>query len=157
MVKRVEAELGVSLTDEDLRGDLPYVLQVFLHEVCHAALGKRVPSLRKPYDPAVDLIDEVVVRLLEDELGAGLGFPIHTPEEHAREIATLNPPVQVSPEQYRHLQRKWIATSVYAELTADGTREEPCAAHPDALVAPAARLLVEALFPRLASFLYSAG
>lgn len=107
VVELVEAELGVALTDEDLRGDLPYVLQVFLHEACHAALGKRVPSLREPCSPELDLVAEVMVLLLEDELGTRLGLPIHTVEEHVREIAALTPPVQVSADHYRHLQRKW--------------------------------------------------
>jgi hypothetical protein len=50
-------------------------------------------------------VDEVVARLIEDQMAGELGLYRHTPEQQVHELSSY--PVRVTVEQYTHLRAQW--------------------------------------------------
>jgi hypothetical protein len=105
IIRRVEVEFDLKLTDADFADGREEIAHIFLHEACHAALAQRVPWIRDLPQEQHTALDEILARILEDHMAGLLGLPAHTPAEHVRELAMY--PVHVTIEQYRHLQRAW--------------------------------------------------
>jgi len=107
IIAGIEASFGVRISDEELLGDMPHVVHVLLHEACHAALARHVGRIAETDHPAWDQAIEVVAQIMEGEVAAGLGLPLHPPEEHVREIQALGMAKELAPTHYEHLRRRW--------------------------------------------------
>jgi hypothetical protein len=105
ILARVEAELGVRLTDDDFAAGREEIEHILLHEACHAAVANRAPWVRDLPEEQHTAMDEVVARLVEDSLATQLGLLAHTPEEHVKEL--LRYPIEITVEQYEHLRTQW--------------------------------------------------
>ena len=105
ILREVESVLGMQLTDEDFADGRDEIVHIFLHEACHAAVSNRVPWIHELNDNEHTVLDEVLARLLEGEIGLGLGLTVHTPEECVRELRHY--PVKITLEQYECLQAEW--------------------------------------------------
>ena len=105
IIRQIESALGLRLTDQDFADGREEVLHVFLHESCHAAVSHAAPWIHDLDDRDHTALDELPVRLLEEEIGRALGLFVHTPEEQVRELARY--PVMMTVEQYGHLRRRW--------------------------------------------------
>jgi hypothetical protein len=105
IVRQIESALDLRLKDQDFAHGQEEILHVFLHEACHAAVCHAVPWIHDLDERAHTALDEILARLLEEEIGLALGLFVHTPEEPVRELARY--PVAITVEQYEHLHRRW--------------------------------------------------
>jgi hypothetical protein len=105
ILKHVEAELDLQLTENDLADGWDDIAHVFLHETCHAALAHAAPWVLDLPDEQHTAVDEVVARLIEDQMARQLGLYVHTPEQHVHELGGY--PVHITVEQYTHLRDRW--------------------------------------------------
>lgn len=106
-LEEVERAVGVRLADEKVEERGRQALPVFLHELLHEAVDQAFPGLFDPRDPKADLVGEVLVRVLEDEIGRKLGLTGHTPEEHLAELAGVFPHLRLSVKDYEELTEHW--------------------------------------------------
>ena len=71
-------------------------------------VSNRLPWIHELGESAHTALDEVLARLLEEEIGLTLGLAVHTSEEQVHELRRY--PVNITVEQYEHLQRQWQQT-----------------------------------------------
>lgn len=105
ILNHVEAALDLQLTSDDLQEGYPDIAHVFLHEVCHAALAHAAPWVIDLPGEQHTAVDEVVARLIEDEMASSLGMFVHSPKQHVHELGGY--PVRITVTQYGHLRDKW--------------------------------------------------
>lgn len=108
-LEEVEKAVGVRLAEGKVEERGRQALPVFLHELLHEALDQAFPGFFDPRDPKADLVGEILVRILEDEIGLKLGFSGHTPEEHLAELAAVFPNLQLTVKDYQELAEHWRA------------------------------------------------
>jgi len=106
-VQKVEELLGVRLSPAEVKERKKQVLAVLVHELLHAAIAKALPELSSPEKFEVDVANELLVRILEDELVQRLGLPGHTPEEHVQELSRLFPDFSLSVSEFLELKKLW--------------------------------------------------
>ncbi|HAZ27566.1 TPA: hypothetical protein DCY65_05420 [Candidatus Acetothermia bacterium] len=109
IVRHVEECLGVPLSNAVVRDCIPDVAHVFLHELCHAALGETVPwashAAEPELEPVVDEAVEVAALILERSLSVGLGLAVHPREEVVAALASY--PVPLTPSEFADLEDAW--------------------------------------------------
>ena len=109
VVRQIEADFDVQLTDEDIAAYQHAEIHEFLHEMCHSVIAHYVPWINDIKGQERIAVDEGLARLLETETGSRLGLLVHTPEEHIRELSNYRYkyPVEITIEQYAHLKAEW--------------------------------------------------
>ena len=105
IIQRLEAEMDVRLTDKDFADGRNEIIHVFLHEACHAAVSNSVSWIHDLPDEQHTALDEILARLLENQMSLLLGHSAHTPEEHIHELSMY--PVKIMIEQWNYLSTKW--------------------------------------------------
>lgn len=106
-VQKVEELFGVRLSPAEVEDRKKQVLAVLVHELLHAAVAKAFPKLSSPEKFEVDVANELLVRILEDELVQRLGLPGHTPEEHVQELSRLFPDFPLGVSEFLELKKLW--------------------------------------------------
>ncbi len=109
-LRHVEQAWEVKFAQHELDEPSQAAVHVFLHELLHLLLEKKVPWVCDPTSPHLDLANEVVVRILEDELGAVLGLAVHAPEEHVHDAALVQSGLPLTPQKYEEWARAWRTT-----------------------------------------------
>lgn len=105
IIHRLEAEMDVRLTDEDFADGHQEIIHVFLHEACHAAVSNSVSWIHDLSDKQHTALDEILARLLENQMSILLGYSTHTPQEHIHELSMY--PVKIKPKQWEYLSKQW--------------------------------------------------
>lgn len=93
------------MEDVDFVDGREEIVHVFLHEACHAAISNKVPWIHDLIDEQHTVVDEVLIRLLENKICLILGMPAHSSEEHVRELEMYY--VEITVEQFEHLNKQW--------------------------------------------------
>lgn len=102
IVEQVDSALIIRLTDKNLADGQDEMLHVLLHEACQAAVANSVPWIHEPDDGDHAALDQVLARLLEEEMGLAPGLPIHRADEQVEELARY--PVVTTVEQWEGLR-----------------------------------------------------
>lgn len=106
-VQKVEELFGVRLSPAEVEERKKHVIAVLVHELLHAAIAKALPELSNQEKFEVDVANELLVRILEDELVQRLGLPSHIPEEHVQELSRLFPDFSLSVSEFLELKKLW--------------------------------------------------
>ncbi len=106
IVRQVEEATGTRVTGEDLGDSVLPVYHVFLHELVHAALARRVPWAEAAEgDPLLDEAVEAAVVVVAASLSRELGLPPDSGEEMASALRPYPVPLEIA--ELEGLSREW--------------------------------------------------
>lgn len=74
VVRQIEADFDVQLTDEDIAAYQDAEIHEFLHEMCHSVIAQYVPCINDIKGQEHIALDEGLARLLETETGSRLDY-----------------------------------------------------------------------------------
>ena len=106
IVREIEAQYGLQLTDDQYTYSREKILRVFLHESCHAVVAGATPWIFDLPEYEHTVIDEILARLLETDIARALGLPVHTAQEQVDELE-LYEEEPISLEQFEELANTW--------------------------------------------------
>lgn len=106
VVQKIDEELNIQLEDKHFADGQEEAIHVFLHEACHAAVLNCAPWIHDLPEQEHTAVDEIMARMLEDEIAQELGMKRHSAAEHVRELSCYH--LLINLQQYNHLRKKWL-------------------------------------------------
>jgi hypothetical protein len=105
IVDTIENTMQIKLKDEDFVIGQEQMFHIFLHETSHAVITNQARWVHDLEEEKEIAVDEILARLLDDELSQIIGLHHHSITEHVDELSKY--PVQITIEEFARLKEKW--------------------------------------------------